>query len=467
MIRGQIIDVNFPPVLSRDLSPSETFAPNTIRLSNGLLDRAGYWTKRPGLTRWRTLERNAVLLIPYGDSFAVDWTGKVWVLTPTVERVGNISVVGTKAPTWINFAGDIIIARGSSPMRLKTEQRELEVLPGNPPAGHLIATVNSTVLLAGHAGLTFRWSAVENAESWPEENENYLIDEGQFLKAMRVYERELFFWTDRTIEVWRNIGGASPFVRNLVIEKGTLSGESVVQANNTFYWLGGDGLFYVLNGNQPQVIPTRIPTQMRDRLLEVKNPESVRGFDFVIDGCIRWIAPKEGICFVYDYKNDFFSEDYLWRQGTERRLPLSAAMQIGNQAYVADDETGEIWKWDYDADADTDGLGEEHPIRVERVFTIRMPDQNYARVNRMRLRLERGRGRVTSPAPKLLFRWCLDQGPYCLPEELDLGARGEVSPFIDIYNLGLCREMTIHMVETDAANFLLTGAFVAAETLGI
>lgn len=467
MIRGRTVDILLPPVLSRDLSPTETFAPNTLRLSNGLLTRAGHWTKRPGLTPWRSLSERVDLLIPYGDLFAVDRRGAVYALTPEVAQVGTEVAAGMKRPTWVNFLGQLIIANGSTPLSVNPVARTSKMLEGGPPAGHMIATVNSTVLIAGHNGLTFNWSAIENADSWPEENVNHLIDNGEELVALKVYEREIFFFKTRSVELWRNLGGASPFVRTQVIEKGVASADSIVHANGTFYWLSHDGLFVRLNGNQPEIVPSRLPQQMRDRLLEVREKGRVVGFDFVVDGCIRWLAPVEGICFVYDYKNDLMSEDYLWLDGIESRMPLHSQMEVADRSYLAGDSNGQIYLWDRDADSDRDAASVERPIRVERKFSARMPDGMRARVNRLRIRVERGYGRVTDVAPKLVLRWCFDQGPMCLPAEISLGERGELDPYVDLWNLGVGREITFELLETDTANFLPTDMHLTIDPLGI
>ena len=88
------------------------------------------------------------------------------------------------------------------------------------------------------------------------------------------------------------------------------------------------------------------------------------------------------------------------------------------------------------------------------------------RVNRLRLKTERGKGRASLENPLISLRWNMDQGDWQFYENLSLGARGDYDPYVDIYNLGIGSEMGLEIVQTDPVGYLVTDCFLTGEPLG-
>lgn len=480
-IRGQTRDVNLPPVHRQDISDSEAAIPNVLRLSNGRLTAAGNWTKRSGIQPWKDNAVHSPImgLIPVGDLFAINEIGQIFALNPDPALIpGSTNLLKPmERPTWIAYQDRVIIANGRTVVSLKPGARTSEDLKGGPPGGKFVATLDSFVIISGFGdNLDFRFSGPGNAEEWPPENANSLNKQGDQIRMMKTLRRELWFWRDNQTEIWGNIGGNQVFVRRGVIPMGTLAGHSVVEANGAFYWWGQDGEIYVAtNGAQAIPVPSegRTLKMFNDRLGQIKNLEHVYGAHFQNEGVIRWVAPIEGITIVYDYKSKLLSEDYSWEGACESRLRFNSFMSVGNSEYVGDFQRGRVFEWTpgVENDRQTNDFfgvpGHTHPIRVERRFQFPVAEGNqYARIHRMRFRFERGVGAAEAKESKLLVRWAVDQADFVPFREVSLGSLGDRQPYIDLWHLGIGREITFDMVETGRRNFLMSAAQITVEPLG-
>ena len=240
-------------------------------------------------------------------------------------------------------------------------------------------------------------------------------------------------------------------------------------AQDRFYFYGDDGQFYALAGTQLQAIPARDPRQLRKITEGIKHPQDMYGMHFPNEGVIRWVAPVEGFAFVYDYRNDVMSEDYSWENGARKRLRIHSSMVRGAETFVGDEETGRVYRWSEDQLVDQIDDSKSNPIHVARKFSFQVsPDRTTARVNRLRFRVRRGQTtELESRRPKFLFRYAIDRQEFSDFIEFDLGRTGETFPYLDLHTLGVAREITVELIETDADNFVLTDMQVTAEPLGL
>ena len=465
VLRGETKNIILPPQTS-SIAAAEAFLPTHIELRNGHLTEAGNWRRRPGyVPKWDLGVKEPVhALIPYGNGYAVTQAGLVFELKASgpVRLSGRLT--GSRRPTWANDNGTLILADGGVPMfvdgaELKPLEPAASVTPlgGYPPPGKFVSTLDSYVLLAGQHPTDWNYSAVNNRASWPLENSNAVLREGEKIEALRVFKREAYFFKSRSIEIWINIGGDQVFARTRgLIARGTKAGASVVQANDTFYWLGDDGDFYELSG------PKNISFQhIRDTLDTIKTQADCYGFDCRAEAAIRWCFPTDGRCLVYDYAHNLWSEDSVWAEGNQM-LPMASYMELGGEQLFGDTAaTGLIYRLSREESQDNG-----RPVRVVRRFRVQLtPDGTDARVHRLRLRCQRGEGRGTV-SPRALVAWRMDDGEWTVPAESDLGQLGDREPYVDLDQLGVGREMEIELVETDAVTWLVTDGFLTVERLG-
>ncbi len=458
MIRGITKNVAMSPIAYKDLDPEETFIPFNIDLRNGFLTDAGNWKKRPGyIEKWDiTIDNPVDLLIPEGYGYAVSESGRVFQVSPSVTEYTGTTLSGSYRPTWANHAGTIIICDGGVPVKIASGNTA--ALAGSPPSGKFVDVLDSYAIISGHAATTFRWSAAGNAESWPAANTNDVLSEGERIEFMKVRQRDLYFFKSKSIEIWTNIGGTTVWARKLFIEKGTQAGYSVVHANDTFYWFGDDGDFHVLAGVSPKVISKSYRAE-----LDSLGDKFIYGYDFRTENKIRWFAPIDGRCFVYDYVKGVFSEDNTWANGQFNRLPFASQMILNSKTYVGSyNNDGLIYDWHKDY-LDDNGS----PIRVYRKFLVPLNGNGgNARVNRLRFRVKRGVATSSVVSPLAQVRWRFDQEDWTNYEDIDLGQVGDRNPYIDITNIGIGSEIELEIFESDATDFLLTAVFLTVEQLG-
>ena len=464
-IRGVTRNIALSPIPYKSLDPSETFFPYQLELRNGILTDAGNWEKRNGSAEFRNTGENSSinLLIPIANGYAVTNIGNIFRLNSTPSKLA-IPLNGFFRPTWDVHNDSIILCDGGDPVKIYGGSSAL--LDGSPPKGKFISRIGNYSVISGAESTGFNWSASGNPENWTtgDSGFDYVKEDGGSIKMQITHEERLYFFKDTNIECWYNRGGDVPFVRlnNYSIwDSATKAGNSIVKANNTFYWLDVDGDFKVLNGNQGQVI-SKFYRWYLDRYL--KNPSQVYGFDCRKENCIRWFSPVDGLCFKYDYLKGFFSEDNTWDHGQFERLPWNSYMELNNEQYFGDyDPTGKVYHFSKDY---LDDNGKE--IRVYRRYKIKLTDNgNRARVNLMRFLFKRGVATATVTDPVATFRVRFEDNTDWEQEEtIDLGEVGEVDPFRDFHNLGVGREMEIEIVHTDATSYLLRDIYMVTNPMG-
>lgn len=465
MINGVTKNIAINPVGFKNLDPLETLVPVQIDFRNGRVTEGGNWAKRAGYGLWKDLgtKRPVETLIPEGKSYAISGK-KIFNLDPLAELTQGLN--GKYRPTWANHKDILILCDGGEPVKINIEANTSDLLQGSPPKARFIARVSSYTIMSGYEDAEgewteFKWCASENPENWSGGNSGFssVKKTGEKIRQMKGLKEKIFFFKDKSIEVWVNIGKTGmPFVRQegLWMDKGLGADYSLVEANDTFYWYGNDGNFYGFDGSNAK------PLLMSYRRYfdQLKAPEQIIGFDFRKENKIRWIAPNEGLCFSYDYINDRLSEDNVWDHGWER-LPINSYMELGGGQYFGDyDLSGKIYRWSDDYETD-DGK----PIRVYRRFSIVPSDKGHrCRFNRIAFRVKRGEG-IFSGNPLFFFRYRFDQGKWRETIYPNLGLTGDRNPWIEFFSLGVGREMEIEIVQT-GEDFLLTNCNLTINELG-
>lgn len=485
---GETFEVAVNPVGAKQLLGSEAFAPNHLELRNGVRTDAGFWKGRPGYaSEWALgVAESIPLLIPFrrtatsGLGFAVTSGGKIYELlaSQATQLYGGPLVNGTFRPTWAAFDGIPIICSGQELIKIRVDSpagtNQVEVLGGSPPAARFISVLADRVIVSGQNDTQFNWSGPGNAESWPSANFSNVTGHGEQIRYQSVKGTELYFFKDFSIEVWSHIGGVEVFGRSGIIpfmdkfskERG-LVGFSVVMAGDPpKYFFYADGDFWVLDGFNPK----RISLAYKRDIGNLASVSDLYGYDFSKEHVIRWFEPASGRCFVYDYRNDNFSEDNAYRNGAWERLPVRSYMEMQDRQFIGDyDPTGTVYEWDDDLYTDN-GTN----IRMQRTLRIRLdPKKNHAaRWNRLRMRFQRGQGAIGT-APSLQVRWALDGSDFTVYQSastgentVTIGESGNYNPYVDIYNLGVGKEALLEIVQYAPVQHVLTNLEVTARPLG-
>lgn len=461
MIRGVTKNISLvPPGAYKDLDEAENFVPASIELRNGFMTDAGNWHKRPGYIQSHDLgvDIPTDLLIPEGAyGYAVTESGRVFHLTgtSTSSELTGTTLNGTFRPTWTNGDGVIAICDGGVPIAITVtgETPAVAALGGSPDNFRFIDRLGPYTLGCGHDDTEFKWSASNNIENWTTGDSGFanVKKEGKkdVIRNAGVLKERYSIFKGRTIELWYNRGGSTPFVRVDTIEKGLGADYSLIKEFDAFYFLGDDLRFYSLAGNQL----TPISSPFEDYIQSLGDPESIYGLHFLKEHLIKWIAPIDGKVMVFDYKNKIWSEDNHWEHGQWERIPMNSYMEINNKQYFGSfnlDGLIHEWSKDYQDDNGT-------PIRVYRRLAVR-PSENgrNSSFNRLGFRFKRGVATSSETSPEFLWRYRFDRGNWKAGQDIDMGVLGDTDPYVTRDGLGRGREIEIEITETDAVDFLLT-----------
>ena len=468
MIRGVTKNIAIKPVGYKDLDPIENFVPLQMELYNGFVSDIGNWHKRPGFAqKWdTTVDLPVTLLIPDGSGYAVGGN-KVFQLGLSVTELTSMSITltGNYRPVWLKNKDDVVIVDGGTPVEITPTG--LVILPGSPSNFRYLVTVGEYTIGAGHTDRTdsrfeFRWSAAGNYENWTTgDSGDVRVKKTGVIKNLLSNQERLYVYKEDETEIWYNRGGATPFARTGFMKKGLKASYSLVEEADTAYWLGDDLRFYRLEQGKHRLVSP----PFEDEIQNLVDPESVYGFNFKKEHLIKWVAPTDGKVFVFDYKNEIWSQDSYWANGQHKRFPMASYMELGNKQYFG--------SFGYEGlvhEISTDYLDDGgNPINVHRRFSVKFFESGHrGRCNRIGFRFKRGVATSSETAPVFMWRHRLDKGLWSVWDSIDLGAEGVTNPYVERFNdkLGIGRELDIEIMETDAVEFVLTNVDLTVKELG-
>lgn len=210
------------------------------------------------------------------------------------------------------------------------------------------------------------------------------------LMSLAVNNNELILFSQTTTEFFEDSGNAEqPFrTKRITMSRGCGGRYTVANMDNTVYWLGNDGIFYVLNGYSPVRISTR-PIEE-----SIKNLNWDQAYAFVWESAghkvCYWTFP-DGTTWGWDISSR------LWHRrksyGLNRWRPNSMTFWNGKW-YAGDFQTGTIWEvdWDYMLEGTVEFIS-------ERTTGVLSDNENYFMVSRLELLMQVGQVETPSPTP--------------------------------------------------------------------
>lgn len=397
-IRGITKNIAITPMAQKNMDPKETYIPYQVDLRNGRVTDAGNWDKRPGYEEWRDLGvgKSIDLLIPEDSGYGVTSNGRIFSLGTTPVELTGQALNGSHRPIYTNRNDKYIICDGGFPAKILEGVAYL--LGGTPPNARFVDTLGSYVLMAGQTNTLLSTDPLQEVRhSATNLEEDYIGGtagsfwikmDGDIIRNLKVLNEKVYVFKDKSIEVWVNIGsGAATFIRQQGswIDKGCGADYSVVKGTNFLAWYADDGQFYIMSGGAPTIISSNI----QKYIFELLNSSEIYGFDFMKEHLIRWFAPTDGKCFVFDYKNPKAGmyEDNTWNHGQWERMPMNSYMELNGKQYFGDyDPTGKVFEW-----SDTYKSDNSQPIRNFRSLRIRpSADGKKTRLNRIGFTFDRG-----------------------------------------------------------------------------
>lgn len=270
---------------------------------------------------------------------------------------------------------------------------------------------------------------------------------------------ELVVFGSRSTEFWYNDAGAGfPFavIRGSTIGRGLGALWAAVQADNSIFWLGDDGVIYRLNGRQPQRVSTHAIES------------SIRGYGLISDAfafTYDWDGHKF-VCFTFPSGNGTWCFDVatgLWHQaGTFGlgRWNVSHAFRFADKQIVGSTETGKLYYLDGDTNTD-DGTA------IERARVAQSVGKGFDWLfhSRLSIDFETGVGVLSGQgsSPQVMLSWS-DDGGHNFGNEVyaSLGVTGNTVARCVWHRLGRSMGRYYKVRITDPVKAVLIGADLAA-----
>jgi hypothetical protein len=303
-----------------------------------------------------------------------------------------------------------------------------------------IGEFNSICWIAGYFILTLRDGRFFNTGI----NDAYTINGLDFATAEGspdgllggfAHKNELWLFGEQTIDVWALLSSppasGSPFARQgSWIPKGTLSFASVVEADNTLFWLGNDRITYKNENYNAR----RISHEGMERA--VKNAASastIEGFTYTIDGHIFYGVSDTNFTWVYDAKERLWHER---KSQNNERWKANSFIDAFGKTLVGTIDDGNLYELDMDSRLE----GSEEIIwDITSVDNGAIPYR--ATVSEVEIDFVTGRaslsGTTPQTAPVVSLSYSDDGGQFFTsPRILSLGAHGDYKRRCRAHRLG-------------------------------
>ena len=360
-----------------------------------------------------------------------------------VSDITGVKLGGTGRPVFASDGQYLAIAGGSKPIRYSGSGLT-ENMPGDPPIcthilyldGYWIANISGSqeYQFAGPTeSLRGTWDAGDfsSAEGLPDN-----------INAIATSIRELYLFGDNSVEILQNYGQADvPFVRTFFLDRGLSAPYSVVNANNTLYWLDSDRRFVQLAQRTPQFISTPF-----HRIIQQFDTVS-DCFGYKVDYdehfLIVWKFPTEKKTFWFDYKTNNWGEFKGFEDGLDADFPLGSYCYFkdNNSHFIGSSRESLIWKFSTEYSKD----GSSEMRRIRRSSFVNHGGFVRKRSNSYRIWLKRGQGASLQTHPKMEIRFRDDGKPWTYPIQIDLGEVGDFSPYVEVRHRDIYRSRQIEL----------------------
>jgi hypothetical protein len=303
---------------------------------------------------------------------------------------------------------------------------------------------------APYNGLT--WAALDfaTAESSPD----------SLVRVMAIFG-QLWLFGETSTEPWTNTGNASfPFQRvnsSARLSVGTAAQHSVIELDNTAFWVGKDvqgvGIVYRADGFSPQRISTEA---IELRIQSAPSISTLKGMAYQEAGHTFYIITGGGMetALVYDISTRLWFEWAYLNNFGDYELPITNYLIFGfNKTLGLDRRNGKVYHQSSQYYSDD---GEE--IARDRIFTHIFDDGNPFLIKNLTVNFETGVGNTSSINPKAMLYLSNDGGrTFYTYYEAFLGKAGKFLTRAVWWRLGRHRQCTFRVRVTDAVKTAITG----------
>lgn len=288
-----------------------------------------------------------------------------------------------------------------------------------------ITTMDQRVIYAAGGSDQFQWSEVLDATSVFGLSFATAEREADEIVAINRSHQILWLLGRETIEPWQGTGDSSAFafapVTGAVVERGCIARHSVVNADNTMWWVGENGVVYRIgDGFVPRRVSTHAIEERITAELEAGNADDILAWTYTRGGheMVGFRLPTQGT-FVFDIASQRWWEAQSWLKTTYTPVFHVRAF---NKILLGEVDSGVISEL-------SPITYEDRGTIIERVATANMPISMPMPAYAFRINCVEGRGTQTGQGsdPRVMLTWSDDgEGKYWNKEQrFSVGKAGE------------------------------------------
>jgi hypothetical protein len=425
-----------------------TFSPSTAS-SFGVL----------GLLYWA--EKDVVIAAAGGELYQLTYISNTPVMTSLSGGVAQLNQ--SKPVSMVVDATNVYACNGGSILYAPKGGPATFIADPDAPTGATQLAYLDGYLLAIDNTNKFYWSDVNAGTSWSALSFASAAGSPDTLVALKVFNREIYLFGQRSIEVWEN-DGTTPFSRipGGFIESGCSAPNAIITDENAVYWLDDYRRLVRFNGKTVE----RLSTNFDRELQSLSSISDGIALKVEIDGYIFFIFtfPTANRTLVYNQTTDDWCEWGKWNYAdakydrwignsycyaTNWKLHL-----IGRRDRLVVSELNKSYS---DDDSDI--------IAVERTTGhIDYGTSRTKRSNELRFRAKRGVG-LSTRTPKLTLRYKLDNKTWSNEKEFSLGDIGEYTLVLRDLRRKVFRTIQYQFRATDSIDVVFSDAEEDMEVL--
>lgn len=324
----------------------------------------------------------------------------------------------------------------------------------SPAACSHVAFLDSYILANSQSTNRFYWSDFQIPLTWNALNFASALGDADLLLALHVYDRKIFLFGEKTLEVWEN-DGETPFSRvpGGFYPFGISGSHAAVVTSKGPIWLSNANRIVIWNGGNLEQVDTPFDRDFwNSRVEPLLSSVTMWGRE-----CLLVYSPISNRSWLWDFNSttpQWYPMSRYDSQLGESALDIVSGTILSNagQCLVQTSATNDVLELSYTAQKDAPG---DKPIRAYRVTgSIDYGTNARKRSNGIQIRLKRGSDEAGVRAsggvePVLVVRTRDDGGDWSNEHRIGLGFQGERELIARLDTRGVFRTRQYEIVATD------------------
>lgn len=412
-----------------------------------------------GLFYWA--EKDCVIAVAAGEIFKLTYPSETPIVTSLTN--GTPLLQANKPVTFTTDATNIYIANGGKIVATTESGTPAYLTDPDAPITTSHVDYLDGYILAIDGSNRFFWSEANSGSAWSALNFASQSGSPDLLVALKVYQREIYLFGQKTIEVWEN-DGSTPFARipGGFIQVGCSAPNAIISDENSLYWLDENRRLVKFTGKTVERLSTKYDREFQS----LSSVSDGVAFKVCFDGYVFFVFTFKAAnrTLVYNETTDDWCDFGKWdasKAQYDRWMGLSYVYAEGwGKHLVGRSNTSVIAELGRDYHTDDGDL-----IRLCRTTGhIDFGSLQTKRTNEFRCRAKRGDG-LSARTPKVMIRYKLDGRDWSNFKEVSLGNIGEYWHIIRDTRRTIFRTKQYEFSATDAVGIVFGGAEEDVEVL--